>query len=415
MTKRMFEGSSKPQGGSSMQQQQHQQYLQQMHHQAAAAAAASGHGVNMNRHVSPAPSPSNQSQRSSSGGVPDYTQVSPAKMALRRHLSQEKLSTNPVAPKTIGDLVNGEIERTLEISHQSIINAAVNMSTNHPIPMEVYNVPRPERVNVRGPEEYNQAFGGGGGGSVSGGGGISGGYRGHEISGRYSGQSHDNSKMMATSTSTSTTKNSSNLFMASYTSNSLNSFGGYATNNGIDRSGVSRDGGAPTACLPRAEMKPYLEQYFLDDQFAKSGKMSSRSGGGGSAVGSSRGADQESHRMSGPLEGLAASLQARVRATLNIKEEPEVVGRGMHGAMKMPMSHPIIKQEGKWRNLSVSRLIPNCKSIRLSDSADHPMVMLPEGRHSDSMDSLISPSESYVGDEKKMMRHRQNDDGKSSS
>jgi len=33
------------------------------------------------------------------------------------------------AGKTIGDLVNGEIERTLEISHQSIINAAVNMST----------------------------------------------------------------------------------------------------------------------------------------------------------------------------------------------------------------------------------------------------------------------------------------------
>lgn len=353
MTKRMFEGSSKAQGGSSsmQQQHQHQQYLQQMHHQAAAAAAASGHGVNMNRHVSPAPSPSNLSQRSSAGGVPDYTQVSPAKMALRRHLSQEKLSTNPVAPKTIGDLVNGEIERTLEISHQSIINAAVNMSTNHPIPMEVYNVARPERVNVRGPEEYNQAFGGGGGG-----GGVSaGGYRGHEMSARYSGQSHENSKMMATSTSTtSTAKNSSNLFMASYTSNSLNSFGGYAANNGNnDRSTGSRDGsGAPTSCLPRAEMKPYLEQYFLDDQFAKSGKMSnSRSGGGvggGSAASNSRGDDQESHRMSGPLEGLAASLQARVRATLNIKEEPEMVGRGhVHGAMKMPMNHPVIKQEGK--------------------------------------------------------------------
>lgn len=67
------------------------------------------------------------------------------------------------------------------------------------------------------------------------------------------------------------------------------------------------------------------------------------------------------------------------------------------------------------RDFECRNLIPNCKSIRLSDSADHPMVMLPEGRHSDSMDSLISPSESYVGDEKKMMRHRQNDDGKSSS
>ena len=37
------------------------------------------------------------------------------------------------------------------------------------------------------------------------------------------------------------------------------------------------------------------------------------------------------------------------------------------------------------------------------------MVLLPEGRHSDSLDSLISPSEGYVGD--KVPRHRQNDDG----
>lgn len=55
-------------------------------------------------------------------------QVSPAKLALRRHLSQERLA----APaRTIGDLVNGEIERTLEISNQSIINAAVNMSARY--------------------------------------------------------------------------------------------------------------------------------------------------------------------------------------------------------------------------------------------------------------------------------------------
>lgn len=99
---------------------------------------------------------------------PDYTQVSPAKLALRRHLSQEKLAAASaqqlqalgnnekgfVATRTIGDLVSGEIERTLEISNQSIINAAVDMSTmmstttpasvvNHNIP------PRPERVNVR--------------------------------------------------------------------------------------------------------------------------------------------------------------------------------------------------------------------------------------------------------------------------
>lgn len=98
--------------------------------------------------------------------LPDYTQVSPAKMALRRHLSQEKISqainTNNspgIASKTIGDLVNGEIERTLEISNQSIINAAINMSAmSTPVTASptvttgaVINtgVQRPERVNVR--------------------------------------------------------------------------------------------------------------------------------------------------------------------------------------------------------------------------------------------------------------------------
>lgn len=131
---------------------------------------------------------------SPSPNLPDYTQVSPAKMALRRHLSQEKISqqfapmnivgggsggggsgsgTSSVPPgaggvpnndrsmasKTIGDLVNGEIERTLEISNQSIINAAINMSSmigqNHtntpPTTGAVINtsVQRPERVNVR--------------------------------------------------------------------------------------------------------------------------------------------------------------------------------------------------------------------------------------------------------------------------
>lgn len=120
------------------------------------------------------------SRPSSNSSQPDYTQVSPAKMALRRHLSQEKLSqhvtpqaTPPPPPpgqggatsgKTIGDLVNGEIERTLEISHQSIINAAVNMSTGGAHFMERttflndrsnerllinLNAQRPERVHVR--------------------------------------------------------------------------------------------------------------------------------------------------------------------------------------------------------------------------------------------------------------------------
>ncbi|KAL1492765.1 hypothetical protein ABEB36_010966 [Hypothenemus hampei] len=113
---------------------------------------------------------------------PDYTQVSPAKLALRRHLSQEKLTANNfnsaeglvgklsnanptfntpeglVATRTIGDLVSGEIERTLEISNQSIINAAVDMSDIQSTPVvtarSIVNSnipPRPERVDVKGP------------------------------------------------------------------------------------------------------------------------------------------------------------------------------------------------------------------------------------------------------------------------
>ncbi|XP_057663160.1 histone-lysine N-methyltransferase, H3 lysine-79 specific-like isoform X1 [Diorhabda carinulata] len=98
---------------------------------------------------------------------PDYTQVSPAKLALRRHLSQEKLAHQQLpytptdgilATRTIGDLMSGEIERTLEISNQSIINAAVDMSdiqgTATLSSRSVVNAnlpPRPERVNVKVP------------------------------------------------------------------------------------------------------------------------------------------------------------------------------------------------------------------------------------------------------------------------
>lgn len=98
---------------------------------------------------------------------PDYTQVSPVKLALRRHLSQEKIvaqhygynhQDGMVATRTIGDLMSGEIERTLEISNQSIINAAVDMSdiqgTATLTSRSVVNAtvpPRPERVNVKAP------------------------------------------------------------------------------------------------------------------------------------------------------------------------------------------------------------------------------------------------------------------------
>lgn len=72
-----------------------------------------------------------QSQRSTSSlSQPDYTQVSPAKLALRRHLSQEKLTQHPnlgpqLMTKTVGEFINSEIEKTLEITPQSIINAVI--------------------------------------------------------------------------------------------------------------------------------------------------------------------------------------------------------------------------------------------------------------------------------------------------
>ncbi|CAL4067690.1 unnamed protein product, partial [Meganyctiphanes norvegica] len=74
-------------------------------------------------------------------GQPDYTLVSPAKLALRRHLSQEKLAMEyiPSAPnqnkgstisRNVGDLISSEVERTMEISSQSINSstAAVDMT-----------------------------------------------------------------------------------------------------------------------------------------------------------------------------------------------------------------------------------------------------------------------------------------------
>ncbi|XP_041975619.1 histone-lysine N-methyltransferase, H3 lysine-79 specific isoform X2 [Aricia agestis] len=72
---------------------------------------------------------------------------------LRHHASQpdytqERLAT-PAPARTIGDLVNGEIERTLEISNQSIINATVNMSARyhdtHPHPQNAAQTqPQPQ-------------------------------------------------------------------------------------------------------------------------------------------------------------------------------------------------------------------------------------------------------------------------------
>nr|XP_027225718.1 histone-lysine N-methyltransferase, H3 lysine-79 specific-like isoform X6 [Penaeus vannamei] len=70
-------------------------------------------------------------------GQPDYTQVSPAKLALRRHLSQEKLALECGPPgslkiqpitRNVGDLISSEVERSLEISSQSTGSSAVDMT-----------------------------------------------------------------------------------------------------------------------------------------------------------------------------------------------------------------------------------------------------------------------------------------------
>ncbi|XP_043653218.1 histone-lysine N-methyltransferase, H3 lysine-79 specific [Drosophila teissieri] len=262
------------------------------------------------------------SRPSSNSSQPDYTQVSPAKMALRRHLSQEKLSQHvtpqatpplpghggaPTSGKTIGDLVNGEIERTLEISHQSIINAAVNMSTSGANFMERaflnersndrllinLNAQRPERVHVRPlseesqdpqPTSYAQERGpgvGAGGAAVGG---------------------------------------NSNLATLAHVAYAQKAQSGARANAGTappaTHSSSARSGREyqPVA-LPRAELKGSIEAYFHEEQQQKQSK-----GAGSAGASSLRGS-----RLNGgnpPLEGLAASLQDHVRAR-KYKEETE--------------------------------------------------------------------------------------------
>lgn len=97
---------------------------------------------------------------------PDYTLVSPAKLALRRHLSQEKIaqeasghsfgaapyktsasssacgySANAAYSRNVGDLISGEIERTLELTAHEASSAAphggpsaVDMTVKTPSP-----------------------------------------------------------------------------------------------------------------------------------------------------------------------------------------------------------------------------------------------------------------------------------------
>ncbi|ALC45429.1 gpp [Drosophila busckii] len=243
------------------------------------------------------------SRPSSNCSQPDYTQVSPAKMALRRHLSQEKLNQPPqalatppplptTAGKTIGDLVNGEIERTLEISHQSIINAAVNMSTgsgagssgsnsggahylDRAFPAERLlinlNAQRPERVHVRPLNEEASA---------------------------------QSAQAQPTNYSQTPTENSlATLAHVAYAQKSQPG----ANNKHAARSGRDYQ---PVA-LPRAEMKGCIEAYFHEEH------SKSKSGSSSNVL--------RTPRLNGanpPLEGLAASLQDHVRAR-KYKEENE--------------------------------------------------------------------------------------------
>lgn len=197
------------------------------------------------------------SRPSSSSSQPDYTQVSPAKMALRRHLSQEKLTQigttpnnggsicgqNPSAAKTIGDLVNGEIERTLEISHQTIINAAIKLSSvgggasSLERPIINSNVQRPERVNVRLLDEIQHQG--------------------------YSVDSYSKSPLNLQSQnpgSSSSQALKTNVFNSSRPN--------VQPNNRRDFTNVQ---------LPRTEIKPYLESYFHDDKSNSAASCSSSS------------------------------------------------------------------------------------------------------------------------------------------
>lgn len=245
---------------------------------------------------------------------PDYTQVSPAKLALRRHLSQEKLAAQQsihyqhpegglVATRTIGDLMSGEIERTLEISNQSIINAAVDMSDIHGTatvtPRSVVNQnipPRPERVKLMPMEtketEQRQLYS-----PIS---------RPSSTEGNLEGLAylhHSKTPNVITSMPNvnphiNTTVLPSHRSNVMYTPN---------VNGGMYKMGNRMNYPKPNedyTPLPRADIKPYHESYFTDAKPPVSIKI----------------VDMEPKNQFVP-EGLAATLHARVLNTSVIKEE----------------------------------------------------------------------------------------------
>lgn len=318
--------------------QMEEQLRNERHYYESTSGRHHHHHHSSGRHSS---SSSSASSTASSGGVqPDYTQVSPAKMALRRHLSQEKLAqqlppgTVMSTSKTIGDLVNGEIERTLEISNQSIINAAINMSSvidvaKPAVAGTVINAhaQRPERVNVRLADEAT--------GTSS--------FSGTVKTAPYSPISRPNSRdskspvhlhgqsnlatlahvaynhkqlsqqtvplpsrsmqpqVAAHQRQTShhlVSPHTTTVYQQAATSNQRSNSQSQSTKNSAMTSGSRSEPSAPYMPLPRAELKPYIESYFADQKSTAAAATKIHSGD-----------DQRQQRINGsapPLEGIDA-------------------------------------------------------------------------------------------------------------
>ncbi|KAK9890270.1 hypothetical protein WA026_010379 [Henosepilachna vigintioctopunctata] len=293
------------------------------------------------------PKISPQVPKSVGSELPDYTQVSPAKLALRRHLSQEKLqaqhqpfpqSDGILATRTIGDLMSGEIERTLEISNQSIINAAVDMSdiqgTATLTSRSVVNVnlpPRPERVNVKVPNsEAEQAK------------------ETEPMRQVYSPISRPSSTEGLEGLAYVHSYNKVNSHTHNFTSQqpptsprpvqySPRTTVLYPPTQSRPNSATYPSDYTP---LPRAELKPYHESYFSDVKPPLALETESSS--------------------TFVAEGLAASLQARVLNGSQIKEEVDLYDRRSYPAV--PLYQDNIKSENPLSDCQYKRESPHIQN-----------------------------------------------------
>lgn len=429
----------------------------------------------------------------SSSSQPDYTQVSPAKMALRRHLSQEKLSQqsggssggggSTIATKTIGDLVNGEIERTLEISNQSIINAAVNMSamlnnnapTNPPAgpnhSVINWNAQRPERVGIRlneaggeiiasypgqvGPPVYPQVTVKQSSTSSAA---VSANLHGHNNLATLAHVAYNHKQYnpegvptdappppppsrnaLSSHKQSSRTQYPTSAAMAAVYQQQQSSGRNSHPNVHYQQTSASsvppsgRVSEVPAQSqhvmppqsksqqqpplappqtyhqLPRAELKPYIESYFNEEQ--KPLPILHQAGTNGPPL------EERMPRVSTnpPLEGLAASLQARVIATLNIKEESEEKARRDVVHQNIP-NHIIqstqIKSEG---SVNLKRHSPISQNA--TRPAKHPLYSELYESYRKNGPPLMSPeiNSSAMQDSRHMMRpsvQQRQDDGR---